>query len=211
MASHTTAATSLEAILNSLDLNDYLPACHRAGFHDWDTLASITEHDFDTLDMRLGDRRKLQREIASRLQWPADKRLPTVQELLDLKIYREGGGQGGFGGFESEADATDSDGATNEQYSWPGGLVPSIESDGDHKLAQSRNSSSSSSYSSSSSSYSSSSSSSLGEQASDNITSKQKYNANTQNSHSRTENSVYPSQVSVDGQRKGRRMQKNSF
>lgn len=46
----------------------------------------MAESDFDALDIRLGDRRKLQREIARRQLWPDGSPLPTPDELREHKI-----------------------------------------------------------------------------------------------------------------------------
>jgi len=44
----------------------------------------VTESDFEALNIRLGDRRKLQREIARRQLWPENSPLPTSDELRDF-------------------------------------------------------------------------------------------------------------------------------
>jgi hypothetical protein len=71
----------LERILEELGLKQYLENCLTAGFDDWETLSNITESDLVNLNIRLGHRRKLQREIARRYLWPDDKPLPTPEEL----------------------------------------------------------------------------------------------------------------------------------
>jgi hypothetical protein len=73
--------TELERILAELGLRQYLADCLTAGFGDWEALSNITESDLDNLNIRLGHRRKLQREIARRYLWPDDKPLPTPEEL----------------------------------------------------------------------------------------------------------------------------------
>jgi len=73
--------TELERILEELGLKQYLENCLTAGFDDWETLSNITESDLVNLNIRLGHRRKLQREIARRYLWPDDKPLPTPEEL----------------------------------------------------------------------------------------------------------------------------------
>jgi len=63
--------------LNIEGLDEYVSGCKSAGFRSWDSLDRITENDLAALNMRLGDRRKLQREIARRHQWPDTKPLPV--------------------------------------------------------------------------------------------------------------------------------------
>lgn len=55
---------SLEPTLSWLDLSQYLETFLQAGFDTWETLMEITEDDLDSLNVELGHRRKLQREIA---------------------------------------------------------------------------------------------------------------------------------------------------
>jgi hypothetical protein len=71
----------LERILAELGLQQYLADGLTAGFDHWETLFNLTESDLDNLNIRLGHRRKLQREIARRYFWPDDKPLPTPEEL----------------------------------------------------------------------------------------------------------------------------------
>jgi len=67
--------------MKSLGLNEYVPGCKNAGFLDWSSLDEITEDDMASINMRLGDRRKLQREIARRHRWPDYEPLPTSEYL----------------------------------------------------------------------------------------------------------------------------------
>jgi hypothetical protein len=60
-----------------LGLGQYLPIFVRSGFGDWHMLCDITESDFDLLGVKLGHRRKLQREVARRHLWPDDRPLPA--------------------------------------------------------------------------------------------------------------------------------------
>ncbi|KAJ4373034.1 hypothetical protein N0V83_003325 [Neocucurbitaria cava] len=55
----------LSAILERLGLTTYLQVLRENGFHNWETVVDITEEDFATLNVKLGHRRALQREIAS--------------------------------------------------------------------------------------------------------------------------------------------------
>ena len=79
--SKKTMAGDLEIGLEQLGLEDYAAGFKDAGFLDWDSLTHITEGDLAALNMRLGDRRKLQREIARRHRWPEDMPLPTTEQL----------------------------------------------------------------------------------------------------------------------------------
>lgn len=74
-------SSEAERVLSFLGLQHYLPAFLEAGFDDWDALSNITESDLISLNVRLGHRRKLQREIARGLLWPDNKPLPTTEEL----------------------------------------------------------------------------------------------------------------------------------
>lgn len=56
---------ALELALARLGLTQYLDRLVQAGFDSWETLTEITEQDLDTLRVKLGHRRKLQREITN--------------------------------------------------------------------------------------------------------------------------------------------------
>ena len=66
--------------LESLGLGQYFAVFTDNGFDDWDTLLDITEEDLRDLDVKLGHRRILQREIASR-RAPATTTDPPVAPL----------------------------------------------------------------------------------------------------------------------------------
>ena len=55
----------LELTLSWLDMPQYYEHFIQAGFDSWETILEITEEDLETLDVELGHRRKLQREIAN--------------------------------------------------------------------------------------------------------------------------------------------------
>jgi hypothetical protein len=57
--------TDLEPVLERLGLEQYLPSFIHEGFDTWETVLDITESDLDVLQVKLGHRRKLQREIAN--------------------------------------------------------------------------------------------------------------------------------------------------
>jgi hypothetical protein len=83
-------ADDLEAGMKSLGLNEYTPGCKNAGFPDWNSLDQITEDDMASIHMRLGDRRKLQREIARRHRWPDYEPLPTSEHLERHNSFSSG-------------------------------------------------------------------------------------------------------------------------
>jgi len=68
-------------MLEKLGLERYLHDFRGFGFGSWETLSKITETELERVNMRLGDRRKLQRAIARSKNWPDDKPLPTAWQL----------------------------------------------------------------------------------------------------------------------------------
>lgn len=68
--------------MRNLGLDDYIRSCKDAGFTDWQSLTQITEFDMAALNMPLGYRRRLQREIARRNSWPDYKALPTTAQPM---------------------------------------------------------------------------------------------------------------------------------
>lgn len=57
--------SQLEVIFGELGISQYLHNFIDQGFDTWDTILDITESDLDTLGVKLGHRRKLQRRIAN--------------------------------------------------------------------------------------------------------------------------------------------------
>ena len=57
--------TDLELALSGLGLSQYLDCLVQVGFDSWETLMEITEQDLESLNVKLGHRRKLQRQIAN--------------------------------------------------------------------------------------------------------------------------------------------------
>ncbi len=55
----------LDLTLSWLDMSQYFERFVRAGFDSWVTIMDITEQDLESLNVELGHRRKLQREIAN--------------------------------------------------------------------------------------------------------------------------------------------------
>ncbi|PMD27674.1 hypothetical protein NA56DRAFT_696690 [Hyaloscypha hepaticicola] len=76
------AAEDLQRTLTDLGLEQYLPNCLHAGFHNFQSLSSITEAELTALGVRLGHRRKLLRRIAREHQWPDNRPLPTSYSEL---------------------------------------------------------------------------------------------------------------------------------
>lgn len=73
----------LEQSLGELGLQQYLARFLKAGFSTWETLADISEDDLAALNVRLGHRRKLQREIARRRRsWPDYRPLPIPSHMI---------------------------------------------------------------------------------------------------------------------------------
>ncbi|KAF2200741.1 hypothetical protein GQ43DRAFT_472412 [Delitschia confertaspora ATCC 74209] len=71
--------TDLEEHLNRLGLSQYLPSLLAEGFETWETVLDITESDLNSLNFKLGHRRKLQRAIAEfRSQLPGGPLLPNL-------------------------------------------------------------------------------------------------------------------------------------
>jgi len=76
----------LKEDLVELGLQRYVSALFNAGYDTWDIIADMTESDFDALNIRLGDRRKLQRETARRQFWPENSPLPSSDELREFTL-----------------------------------------------------------------------------------------------------------------------------
>ncbi|OHE95767.1 HMG box protein [Colletotrichum orchidophilum] len=58
-------AQELDSIFAELGISQYLSIFFDQGFDTWETILDITESDLDTLGVKLGHRRKLQRRIAN--------------------------------------------------------------------------------------------------------------------------------------------------
>ncbi|KAK4186475.1 hypothetical protein QBC35DRAFT_453272 [Podospora australis] len=78
----------LSAVFAELGLGQYLEAFLDQGFDTWETILDITESDLDTLGVKLGHRRKLQRRIANTRGVASDASLvsPTQPSIEDLRI-----------------------------------------------------------------------------------------------------------------------------
>ncbi|KAF2876118.1 hypothetical protein BDV95DRAFT_602141 [Massariosphaeria phaeospora] len=67
--------TDLGKRLERLGLSQYFESFKNEGFDTWETVLDITESDLNSLDVKLGHRRKLQRAIALSRGEPADRPL----------------------------------------------------------------------------------------------------------------------------------------
>lgn len=67
----------LEVALAWLDMAHYYERFIQAGFDSWETLLEITEADLNALNVELGHRRKLQREIANTPRLPQNSAFTT--------------------------------------------------------------------------------------------------------------------------------------
>ena len=55
----------LTEVLERIGLTQYAQVLSENGFHNWESVADITEDDLTALEFKLGHRRLLQREIAT--------------------------------------------------------------------------------------------------------------------------------------------------
>lgn len=78
----------LELTLSWLDMSQYLDRFLQAGFDSWETVLEITEEDLEVLDVDLGHRRKLQREIANTRRLAND---PAFVTPLYPSLHGQGG------------------------------------------------------------------------------------------------------------------------
>ena len=101
----------LKKDLIRLGLQRYVSAIISAGYNDWEAVEDMMESDFDALNIRLGDRRKLQREIARRQLWPENRPLPTLDELREFALsLRDATAEEGKNNFQHHAlEALDSE------------------------------------------------------------------------------------------------------
>ena len=82
----------LQAILSDLGLQEYFNKLVEQGFDTWDNLIGIQETDMAILRIKLGHRRKLQREIARRHGHDNNAALSGVQAAPPQVIERGRGG-----------------------------------------------------------------------------------------------------------------------
>ncbi|KAI0999212.1 hypothetical protein K3495_g8982 [Podosphaera aphanis] len=81
-------ASEFSKVLYDLGLTDCQSALNAAGISSWDQILTLTKLDLDSLDIRRGSLRKLQRAIARAYNWPDNKPLPTDAELERLRRSR---------------------------------------------------------------------------------------------------------------------------
>lgn len=91
----------LELTLSWLDMSQYLERFLQAGFDSWETVLEITEEDLETLNVDLGHRRKLQREIANTRRLAND---PAFVAPLYPNLQRQGGHELGSSSTFSKDD-----------------------------------------------------------------------------------------------------------
>ncbi len=77
----------LELTLSWLDMSQYFDHFVRAGFDSWETMLEITEQDLESLNVELGHRRKLQREIANTRRLSQDPAFVTP--LYDILSHEK--------------------------------------------------------------------------------------------------------------------------
>ena len=75
--------------LQKIGLEEYSTRFVEYGFETWSQLAGITEAEMATLSMKLGHRRKLQREIAARRGHPWDEPLDSASVVCCSHASRE--------------------------------------------------------------------------------------------------------------------------
>lgn len=80
----------LELTLSWLDMSQYLERFLQAGFDSWETVLEITEEDLEVLNVDLGHRRKLQREIANTRRLAQD---PAFVTPLYPSLHDPGGNE----------------------------------------------------------------------------------------------------------------------
>lgn len=91
----------LELTLSWLDMSQYLERFLQAGFDSWETVLEITEEDLEVLNVDLGYRRKLQREIANTRRLAND---PAFVAPLYPTLHGHGGNEMGSSLTSSKDD-----------------------------------------------------------------------------------------------------------
>ena len=105
----------LELTLSWLDMSQYLERFLQAGFDSWETVLEITEADLDVLEVELGHRRKLQREIANTRRLAQD---PAFVAPLYPSLYRPGTPQVGSGDSGIKSSGYDAPAASQGKRSY---------------------------------------------------------------------------------------------
>lgn len=83
--------TELGPILSRLGLAQYFQSFIEEGFDTWETVLDITESDLDALNVKLGHRRRLQREIASARGYTTERLLASPTRSPPVENGRVGG------------------------------------------------------------------------------------------------------------------------
>ncbi|KAM3066097.1 hypothetical protein ACMFMG_010560 [Clarireedia jacksonii] len=79
----------LQLILCKLDMECYLQRLLDNGFDTWEVLKDITESDMHEIGLKLGHRRKLQREIATSRGWPPNAPLEQTGQCCGAQQKRQ--------------------------------------------------------------------------------------------------------------------------
>ncbi|KAK7177290.1 hmg box protein [Paraphaeosphaeria sporulosa] len=95
----------LRSNLIALDLGQYIDVLQQNGFVDWDTLSKAGEEDLGRLGFKLGHRRRLQRELASK------KGLPYRQPLDNGSPTEQGVSSSGNGDITQSSSSSTSSGS----------------------------------------------------------------------------------------------------
>ena len=74
----------LKQSLCCIGLQKYIPILSQSGISDWHHICHLSEAEFDAMDVKLGHRRKLQREAARRHSWPNHKALPVNVDICRM-------------------------------------------------------------------------------------------------------------------------------
>ncbi|MCJ1247464.1 hypothetical protein MMC30_004678 [Trapelia coarctata] len=93
--------TGIGPVLARLGLAQYTAAFLEEGFDTWETVLDITESDLDVLNVKLGHRRRLQREIANTRGVPIGQLVPSPTLLTSIEGSR-------FEGLEEASGASKS-------------------------------------------------------------------------------------------------------
>jgi hypothetical protein len=81
--------TDLQTILSRLGLEKYLASFIEEGFDSWENLLDITESDLELLNVKLGHRRRLQREIANARGLSIEQVIPAAVRARSIDVSHE--------------------------------------------------------------------------------------------------------------------------
>lgn len=77
-------ASEFEQSLVRLGFQQYAPLLLQSGYCDWHCICQMSDAEFATMGIKLGHRRKLQREAARSHSWPDYKALPVGKDICYL-------------------------------------------------------------------------------------------------------------------------------